>query len=350
MTCLTMIVRDEAAIIEAAIKSAASLCDRFLIVDTGSSDDTPRIAREACERHGMYGEVVKRPWVDFAHNRTEALRLAAERNPFGHLFVLDADDRVEGRQYPFDADVGDVHKVSGTTGFDYPHLFSAKAILDGKVCYRGVTHEFVDIHPSLTRTKVAGVEIVCGGSGARRPRKHVEDIALLEAALTAGTDPDLEARYTFYLAQANYCAGSTINAAQHYRNRVALAGWPDEVFYSLLRLGELDDAQHYLRAADVCPTRPEPWCELAAHARAEEVRQAGWLYAQRAHELTQQEPHGLFADLDVWLWRADYELSIAAFYVGETTVGRAACDRILDAAVAPDWVLASTRTNRAFYK
>jgi hypothetical protein len=43
---------------------------------------------------GLSGELVERPWVNFGHNRTEALALCEGRMDWA--IMLDADDNLEG--------------------------------------------------------------------------------------------------------------------------------------------------------------------------------------------------------------------------------------------------------------
>jgi glycosyltransferase involved in cell wall biosynthesis len=65
--CLNMIVKNEARVIRRCLDSARPIIDFWVIVDTGSTDGT----QEAIRRHldGLPGELIERPWVDFAHNR-----------------------------------------------------------------------------------------------------------------------------------------------------------------------------------------------------------------------------------------------------------------------------------------
>lgn len=85
MISLCMIVRDEAARLPACLASAAGTADEFVVVDTGSTDDTPAIARA----HGA--RVVSWLWRDdFAAARNESLRHAAG----DWVLVLDADERL----------------------------------------------------------------------------------------------------------------------------------------------------------------------------------------------------------------------------------------------------------------
>ena len=82
---LSMIVRDEAEQIEAALASVAGFVDEMVVLDTGSSDDTVAIA----ERCGAV--VASMPWPgDFAPARNRALELV--RGDW--VLVLDADERL----------------------------------------------------------------------------------------------------------------------------------------------------------------------------------------------------------------------------------------------------------------
>src|SRR5258708_39069818 len=86
--CLNMIVKNEAPVIQRCLASVMPLIDTWVIVDTGSMDGTQQLIRETLAH--LPGELHERPWVDFAHNRSEALELA---RGFGeYIFVIDADE------------------------------------------------------------------------------------------------------------------------------------------------------------------------------------------------------------------------------------------------------------------
>jgi glycosyltransferase involved in cell wall biosynthesis len=90
--CLNMIVRDEAPVIERCIRSVLPHIQCWAIVDTGSSDGTQAIVRGLLG--GLPGELIERPWVDFATNRNQALELA--RGYGDYALIMDADDALEG--------------------------------------------------------------------------------------------------------------------------------------------------------------------------------------------------------------------------------------------------------------
>jgi glycosyltransferase involved in cell wall biosynthesis len=97
--CLNMIVRDEAAVIERCLASVRAYIDYWVIVDTGSVDDTP--ARIASALAGVPGELHHRQWRNFGHNRTEALQLAQGKADY--LLFLDADETLgaaDGAAWP----------------------------------------------------------------------------------------------------------------------------------------------------------------------------------------------------------------------------------------------------------
>ncbi len=88
---LCMIVKDEEHVIGRCLDSVRPFISRWTIVDTGSRDGTQEKIRELLM--DVPGELHERPWVDFAHNRSEALALAAPHSDY--LLIMDADDILE---------------------------------------------------------------------------------------------------------------------------------------------------------------------------------------------------------------------------------------------------------------
>lgn len=83
---LCMIVRDSSRTLPAALASVQPWVDEMVVVDTGSKDNTPEIARESGAR------VFHFPWCDdFAAARNESLRHARGQ----WLFWMDSDDTID---------------------------------------------------------------------------------------------------------------------------------------------------------------------------------------------------------------------------------------------------------------
>ncbi|WP_197911988.1 glycosyltransferase [Kineobactrum salinum] len=85
-----MIVRDEAAVIERCLASVRPYIDYWVIVDTGSIDDTPARIRAALA--DIPGELYHCRWRDFGFNRSDALERA--RGKADYLLFLDADEQL----------------------------------------------------------------------------------------------------------------------------------------------------------------------------------------------------------------------------------------------------------------
>lgn len=80
---LCMILKDEARYLESCLKAHASLVDEYVLVDTGSTDETPRIIQE------YVGRVLRFAWCDdFSAARNFSLSQATG----DWILVLDADE------------------------------------------------------------------------------------------------------------------------------------------------------------------------------------------------------------------------------------------------------------------
>lgn len=88
---LAMIVKDEARHLGHCLASVRGLVDELVVVDTGSTDGTPDLARA----HGA--KVATFEWRDdFAAARNESLRHCTG----DWVLVLDADEALDGRDHP----------------------------------------------------------------------------------------------------------------------------------------------------------------------------------------------------------------------------------------------------------
>jgi hypothetical protein len=356
---LTMIVKDEAHVIERCIESVRPLIDAWCIVDTGSTDGTQDLVRSLCA--DLPGELHEIPWKDFAFNRTCALELA---RPLGdYSLMIDADvicviDESMDATDITSALTHDLYDVRFSEGLDYirPQITSTRL----EFSYRGVLHEYLDIPAGTTRGGVLpGLRYMTFRDGARsrNPRKYRDDADLLAAALATASEPELEPRYTFYLAQSYRDAGCVDEAIDAYRRRTWLGGYQDEVYVSyswLVRLvGNRDGCTSEvvdgaLRALDIVPSRAEASCHAATVARASGRMATAYVFARHAAAVPMPEV-ALFVEPDVYRWRALYELSLAAYYVAAIGEGRDATDRLL----ADDWLPAAERAaveaNAHFY-
>ncbi len=356
---LSMIVKNEAHVIERCLASITPVVDSWCIVDTGSTDGTQDVIRRFMR--DLPGEVVEQPWVDFAHNRTGALQCAAKWGDFA--LVIDADVRCivppAFRREDFAASLdADFYQVMIRDGIHYQRTMLTSTKLPFR--YRGAMHEFVAI-PEGARdggiVKSFHYESKFDGARSQNSMKSIDDAATLVAALDAGDDPDLEGRYLFYLANSLRDAGELETAVDAYRSRVAMGGWSEEIYMSYLNLGRLlhtlgeSDSEvitTFLRAHDVLPTRAEALCSGAAVARGAGRMATAHVLSRQAKDIS-RPVDSLFLEPDVYEWRALYEFSIAAWYVGDFGDGIRACHRLLYEDKLPAEERESVKGNVALY-
>lgn len=339
-----MIVKNEAPVISRCLQSVRPLIDHWLIVDTGSTDGTQDIVRR--QLADLPGELLERPWVDFGHNRSEALALA--RPHAAYSLVIDADDELlvppEFARPALEADSYIVDIEDAGLAYQRPQLVNNTLAWR----YVGVLHEFLTC-PDARTTGHFPLAMRRNHDGRRRrdPRTYEKDAEVLERALNAETDPFLVARYTFYLAQSYRDCGNTTAALAAYLRRADLNFWNEEIFVSLVQAARLmeklgrgvdDIVAIYERAMVVCPLRSEAAHGASRLCRLQGRHAQGYDVARRGLLQAAERSGGLF--IEPWIF--DYglldEFAVNASWVGRYAESRDACDLVLsrDSLPAPD--------------
>ena len=335
---LCMIVRNEAAVLERCLNSLRQHISSWTIVDTGSEDNTPDIASRSLE--GIPGAVHHRHWVDFGHNRSEALAL--NRSQCDYHLVVDADDRLEfpaNFSWPvLDLDAyylgiqdGDVH---------YRRLQLMATRLPWR--YVGVLHEYPDCDQDYSQGVLESPTYRRHGSqGARSrdPKAYHNDAKVLAEALSK--EPE-NTRYAFYLAQSLRDAGLIQDAAAAYERRGEMEGWIEERYCAWLQRGRLlektggspaEIRSAWLNAYQLVPLRAEALVELARYHREGNEWLLAYLFAGQAVPLTVPSD-GLFVEPEAYTWKSRDERAIAAYYT----------DRFLEALELTRALLADSAT------
>ncbi len=316
-----MIVKNEARIIRRCLDSVRPLIDHWIIVDTGSTDGTQDIVRNHLRE--LPGELVERPWKNFGHNRSEALALAREKADY--TLVIDADEELvveAGFKLPqLEAD-----EFMVPCRFDHSVNIWFKPFLLKASCgwrYVGVVHEYPTFDAPHQRVNLPGATVVCHTDGARNAspeQKYRNDARLLEEALLE--EPN-DPRSVFYLAQSYRDAGELERAIGIYERRATLAGFFEEVWYSLYQIAVLKERlghpwpevlTAYLRAYQCDRTRAEPLCNLATRYRGTGEWPLAELFARAAADIPRPD-RILHVDSSVYDWRATDELAVATYWV-----------------------------------
>lgn len=319
--CLCMIVKNEAHVIRRCLDSVRPIIDCWLVVDTGSTDGTQDIVRAAMA--DLPGELVERPWRNFAINRSESLTLG--RPLADYSLIIDADDMLEiPADYRLPELIDDwylIDVVSGNIRHQRPHL--VKASLGWR--YEGVLHEFLECDAPRTQGHLPIImRIVSDGARRSDPDTYRRDAALLEDALTTESRPMMIARYVFYLAQSYRDCGEPEKALAAYLRRADQGFWDEEIYCALLEAGRLqenlghtleDTLAVYERAMRVVPARAE-----ASHAASRLCRLAGdHERGARFGKIASDLPipaAGLFLEVWIYQYGALDEYAVNAYWTG----------------------------------
>jgi len=358
--CLVMIVKNEERVLGRCLASVWPAVDAWFIVDTGSTDDTEGVIRAAIAEGGSKpGVLVSRPWVDFATNRTEALRLAEATFPLHALLMMDADDElhVPGRlpDIPRTAAGANVTVRLGNIAFPRPHVF-----LPGHGWhYVGKVHE-VALHVDdgcalVTFPDSYWIEARVEGARSQNPNKYRDDAVILEADFNETGS----GRSLFYAAQSWRDHADSARALPlyvQYANTPTY--WSEERYVSCLNVvrlcpaDDLDTAVQYgFLAFRVQPLRLEVACALLhkcrmAPAFRHDVLAMGLaLLAVTRSEATLPDTF-LFREPEVYTWRFLDELSLHAFYLGFKKLACKLMVRVL--AACPETQLQRVRANIGF--
>ena len=268
--CLNMIVKNESGVICRCLQSVLPLINYWVIVDTGSTDGTQKCICEFLK--DVPGELHEKSWVNYQHNRNEALALAKGKGDY--LLLMDADDFLE-----FDA------------GFSLPKLkqdYYLMSRVDKELGARAFRIKLINnhlnwnweyvIHEALSTTdkkKWGQLEkvrdVIChDGVRARDKNTLYKDIEVLKECVKK--EPE-NSRYVYYLAQSYNGTKQYVQALECFEKRAKMGGFDEEVFWSLLLKGKLQQKlkmaaniviESFFNAYQYRPTRAEPLYYLVA--------------------------------------------------------------------------------------
>lgn len=280
-----MIVKDEEDIILRALRSVRNIIDYYCICDTGSSDNTVSLIEQYLEENKLSGVVHKRPWVSFAHNRTEAFNLAAGKCDY--LMTLDADEVLAAfinnnpdetkiiKQLPeLTADMYAIKTWKPRSSWDRLQLF--KDGLDWT--WKSPVHEVCVSDKAKSRDRISHCCILPQTDGARAkdPDRFAYDAIAFTKALRE--DPT-NTRYNFYLAQSYQDSGKPDYAIKSYKDCLRYSSWDEERFICSLRIARLLHSKEgfevacpwYWKSYNERPCRAESLYELYVHYNSNEM-------------------------------------------------------------------------------
>lgn len=365
--CLVMIVKDEEDTMERCLRAVAPYIKYWVIVDTGSKDNTKEVITKTMESLGIDGELHERPWVNFEVNRTESLQLAKDKCDY--RWIIDADDT-------FFTDTPGVNPFAGLDkkADCYQLLYKLNALQyhraqivrsDQNWVYRGVLHEYLFLDEDkkeVLQSPIKGCHVIADISPLKRAssleEKYSNDAKILEEALIK--EPGNE-RYMFYLAQSYRDSEQLEKAIESYQKRIDMGGWEEEVYYSKYMIAKISEkmgkpdnelSELYSKAWEYRPSRLEGVFHTMRKLRDQGRHLVAFAYGDVAIK-TKGTSDILFIEPEIWQWRLLDEYSLAAYYIGNPEIAMEKTSAILNAPFFRDIAPAEQarlKKNMDFYK
>lgn len=247
--CLSIIVKNESKVITRMLETVWPILDRYLVVDTGSTDGTQDIIRAFFAEKGIPGEVVDHEWVSFEDARNTALNLVKDKADFG--FWIDADETLtidpsfnaklfKRGLAPYDG--GNMKVWYGGQEYFRMQFFSTKKPWR----WYGKLHEVLVCDEQVSCAIADGLTTVVHPDGnswtsESLQSKYEGHARILEKVVAE--DEKKDPRWYFYLAQSYRDANTPENlekSLKWYRERLKFQdGYWEELYYSQLMVATL---------------------------------------------------------------------------------------------------------------
>ncbi|MEX0671805.1 MAG: hypothetical protein WD068_00450, partial [Candidatus Babeliales bacterium] len=336
---LVMIVKDEAHWVAKGLATIAPFIDYWCILDTGSTDGTQDLIKEALK--DVPGQLYQEPFIDFGASRNRVLALAGENAVF--VVTLNADDFVcNGAQLrAFCEHHRDHHaatymvlRTDATQACDY---YCRRLIrTSAHKRFVGKTHEYLDDFSEHIVPDVAIFFDPPTFDGERKKRAWERDLKILSDDYD--NDPT-NTRTVFYLAQTYECLGILPEAFKFYAIRAAMGGWREEHFEALYRKARVSyylkkpftqTLEYYLDAYNFSQHRAEPLYELANIYLERKNYSLAYMYGVHAARIPFPPQDWLFVQRNVYTYKMYDLLGIVSWYIGEYEMGERALKKALE--------------------
>jgi glycosyltransferase involved in cell wall biosynthesis len=330
-----MIVKNESKIIERCIKSVYHLIDTWCIVDTGSTDGTQEIIKNLLK--DKPGELLERPWINFGHNRNEALELAERWGEWTLLTDADmvlVDEGFDRKVLEYDVDAFDI--IQDNHGVRYYNF----RLLNAKKKWKcvGVTHEYYTTaagNPSRARVdKLWFNDISDGGS---KSDKFERDIKLLTQGLI---DEPGNHRYMFYLAQSYRDTCQYDLAVEWYDKCAKTSTWDEEAWFAAYMAGwsmsclpdyDLKEvSSRLLNSWMMRPWRAEPIFHLAMKYKEKQMWEQAYQLLKSCATMDYPSNDLLFVSAAIYEGASVDEFSVTAYWTKRYAESISACRQLIE--------------------
>lgn len=374
---LSIIVKNEANVIERMLNTVWPILDYYVVIDTGSTDGTQDIVRKFFEEKGIPGEVIDHPWKNFEDARNTALQAVKGKADYG--FWIDADEQliidprfnVEKFKTSLSSFSGANVRVSyGGQKYYRMEFFSTTS----EWRWYGPVHEvLVNDGGDFNVGEAEGLTVLVTPDGnswtSESQQQKYEGHAKILLDYVEN-DPKKDPRWVFYLAQSYRDAGTDENrlkSIEWYEKRSNMIndGFWEEVYFSLLMVASLKGSlqypvgeilEDYRKCGKANIFRCEHLVPLILHYHSIKEFDTAYVYSSHAMKFAGKLPmptSALFIDESIYLWKI-YDLhSISCWWSGRRDESHETFKKLWKlvekGGIVPDWEVPRLTENKKFF-
>lgn len=380
IVCLNAIMKNESHLFKAhnsMLDTLVKFIDYWIIVDTGSTDDSIQCVEDFFKEHKIKGEIHKKPFVDFGVSRSHALKLCQRHRWIDWVLVFDVDDLLIGEPDlhkldlmvdAYELDMRDTNEQKKEPTLEEMEngsmVYKRMCLFNNRLnwFYNDAIHEWPECTNKKNKT-IRKLENCCIlsrrlGDRSKNVNKFLRDAKVAEKSLKNKAD---NPRLTFYCARSWYDYRDYEKALLWYNRYMDLAKpgkfcFVGERYWAALEIGrclknlyinpktrrditksQIIDA--FLRAYSVLKIRVEALYELALFCREQNDFEQGYKFAKKGSEIQKPVGHhdGMFFcvaknyTFDIW-----NELALNAYHSGKVEEAKNVLKKLLDEQAVPD--------------
>lgn len=269
-----MIVKDEEKVILRCLNSVLPIIDSYIIVDTGSTDNTKSLIKNFFDEKGIEGEILDYEFTNFSDSRNFAINSSINKTDF--CFTIDADEilsfessKEEVKSFLEDTDSAIINVSYNGTVYGRKSFFKPE-----KFKYIGAVHEvLIPTQENTTEKNILGITTIVNSDGNSwsigEKEKYLNHVKIFLQDIDKN---GLEPRNVFYLAQSYRDSRDYENALLWYQKRLTLEnGFYEELYFSQLMVGYMkwylgkpiwEVAHEFMACSEYDPLRCEHFTNL----------------------------------------------------------------------------------------
>lgn len=243
-----IMMKNESARITVTLESIKGICDKVIIYDTGSKDESVNIVKKWCDENKIQLHLLEGEFEDFSKSRNKLLEFCDDKADY--LLLLDSNEELkEGQNLRKYVDTYDGQQIGWhsrqvwSTASSVDQYYNIKFIKTRHgFRYHQSVHEYIMSQEAVDNPELLDRATFFFLFQDRRydddKSKHrfIRDREMLYKEHLEKPD---DARVLFYLGQTVMCMGQYHLAYRYYNQRTKINVFPEEIYHSYYHMARI---------------------------------------------------------------------------------------------------------------